>query len=130
MRVVTITGASGGIGRAAAVEFARRGDLVALLAGGELALSGAAAVVEAVGGRTLIMPIDVSDLEQVCCSPRRKSGAGGLSISGEDHAKDRRGPGHRHDFADEVPRLMTRHQCLPRRRWMVADVALMDVCRA
>ena len=39
-RVVVVTGASGGIGRATAVAFAARGDRVALLARGEVGLAG------------------------------------------------------------------------------------------
>ncbi|SNR52706.1 SDR family NAD(P)-dependent oxidoreductase [Actinomadura mexicana] len=41
--VVAVSGASGGIGRAAAVAFARRGVRVALLARGDEGLEGAAA---------------------------------------------------------------------------------------
>jgi NAD(P)-dependent dehydrogenase (short-subunit alcohol dehydrogenase family) len=41
-RVVVVTGASGGIGRATAVAFAARGDRVALLARGESGLQAAA----------------------------------------------------------------------------------------
>jgi NAD(P)-dependent dehydrogenase (short-subunit alcohol dehydrogenase family) len=70
-RVVGITGASAGIGRAAAVEFARRGDHVALLARGERGLAGAAADVEAAGGRALTAPTDVSDPDQVEAAMRR-----------------------------------------------------------
>ena len=37
-RVVVVTGASGGIGRATVAEFARRGDRIALIARGQTGL--------------------------------------------------------------------------------------------
>ena len=60
-RVVVITGASAGVGRATAVAFARRGDVVGLLARGEDGLKAAAAEVEEAGGRPLAVPTDVAD---------------------------------------------------------------------
>lgn len=62
-RVVVVTGASGGIGRASAVAFAKEGDAVALLARGEAGLAGAAEDVEAAGGKALPIPVDVADHE-------------------------------------------------------------------
>jgi len=64
-RVIVVTGASGGVGRAVARAFAQRGDAVALLARGEAGLHGAAADVQATGGRPLVLPIDTSDFEAV-----------------------------------------------------------------
>ena len=64
-RVVVVTGASGGIGRATARAFAARGDRVALLARGEKGLAGAAEDVEAAGGRALPIEVDVADHEAV-----------------------------------------------------------------
>ncbi|NHA70047.1 SDR family oxidoreductase [Phycicoccus flavus] len=64
-RVVAITGASGGIGRASAREFARRGDDVALLARGRAGLEAAAEEVRAAGARALVVPVDVSDPDAV-----------------------------------------------------------------
>jgi NAD(P)-dependent dehydrogenase (short-subunit alcohol dehydrogenase family) len=64
-RVVVVTGASGGIGRATAVAFGRRGEKVALLARGEAGLDGAADDVRAAGGEPLVVPVDVSDAEAV-----------------------------------------------------------------
>ncbi|MEZ4680261.1 MAG: SDR family oxidoreductase [Caldilineaceae bacterium] len=63
--VVVITGASVGVGRATAREFARRGAHIGLLARGEDGLAGARRDVEALGGRALLFPIDVADAEAV-----------------------------------------------------------------
>ncbi|MCA1683002.1 MAG: SDR family oxidoreductase [Actinobacteria bacterium] len=60
-RVVVVTGASAGVGRATAVRFARDGADVALLARGHDGLDGAAKDVEAAGGRALAIPTDVAD---------------------------------------------------------------------
>jgi NAD(P)-dependent dehydrogenase (short-subunit alcohol dehydrogenase family) len=64
-KVVVVTGASGGVGRAVALAFAQRGDSVALLARGEEGLQGAAADVREAGGRPLVLPVDVADAEAV-----------------------------------------------------------------
>ncbi len=64
-RTVVVTGASAGIGRATAREFARKGDRVALLARGQRGLDAAAAEVEAAGGRALIVVVDTSDADAV-----------------------------------------------------------------
>ncbi|MFL5860786.1 MAG: SDR family NAD(P)-dependent oxidoreductase, partial [Solirubrobacteraceae bacterium] len=63
--VVVVTGASGGVGRAVAHAFGKRGAHVALLARGEKGLHDCQREVEALGGRALPIPTDVSDHEQV-----------------------------------------------------------------
>ena len=63
--VVAITGASGGVGRATAREFARKGYKVALLARGKEGLDGARKDVEALGGTALAIETDLSEYEQV-----------------------------------------------------------------
>jgi len=65
MRVVMITGASAGVGRAAAIAFARAGDAVGLIARGRAGLQGAAADVERAGGRALPLQVDVADPDAV-----------------------------------------------------------------
>ncbi|HET7761849.1 MAG TPA: SDR family NAD(P)-dependent oxidoreductase, partial [Phycicoccus sp.] len=64
-RVVAVTGASGGIGRATVREFAKRGDDIALLARGEAGLEAAAEEVRAMGRRALVVPTDVADQDAV-----------------------------------------------------------------
>jgi NAD(P)-dependent dehydrogenase (short-subunit alcohol dehydrogenase family) len=60
-RVVVVTGASGGIGRASARLFARNGDRVALLARGSAGLDAAAQDVRDHGGTALPISVDVAD---------------------------------------------------------------------
>jgi NAD(P)-dependent dehydrogenase (short-subunit alcohol dehydrogenase family) len=62
---VMVTGASAGLGRAIAIEFARHGWHVGLIARGNEGLKGAAADVEAHGGTPLILPADVADPKAV-----------------------------------------------------------------
>ena len=64
-KVVVVTGASGGIGRAAAVAFGSHGAKVALLARGHEGLEGARREIEAHGGAALVLPTDVADAAQV-----------------------------------------------------------------
>ena len=61
-QVVLITGASSGIGRLTAVTFARQGAAVALLARRRAQLEEVAAAIRAAGGRSLVVPTDVTDL--------------------------------------------------------------------
>jgi len=64
-RVVVVTGASAGVGRATALEFARAGARVALLARGREGLEGARREVAAAGAEALIVPTDVAEYGQV-----------------------------------------------------------------
>jgi NAD(P)-dependent dehydrogenase (short-subunit alcohol dehydrogenase family) len=70
-RVVVVTGASAGVGRATAIEFARRGHRVALLARGTRGLEAAARDVKAAGGTALAIPTDVADYDQVEAAAKR-----------------------------------------------------------
>jgi NAD(P)-dependent dehydrogenase (short-subunit alcohol dehydrogenase family) len=64
-RVVVVTGASGGVGRAVAQAFGAKGDAVALLARGQVGLDAAVKDVEAAGGQGLAIPTEVADSSQV-----------------------------------------------------------------
>lgn len=59
--VVVITGASGGVGRAAARRFAAEGAKVGLIARGGQGLEAAAEEVRRAGGEALVLPLDVAD---------------------------------------------------------------------
>lgn len=64
-QVVVITGASSGIGRATALEFARKGATVVVSARREDALRELARECEQTGGRAIAIPCDVTDEEAV-----------------------------------------------------------------
>jgi len=64
-KVVVITGATGGVGRVTAWEFAKQGAKVALLAREPLQLEGTKGEVEALGGEALPIVTDVADANQV-----------------------------------------------------------------
>ncbi len=64
-RVVVITGASAGVGRATARAFAREGASIGLIARGRAGLEGARRDVEALGGRALVLPLDVADANAI-----------------------------------------------------------------
>ena len=64
-KVVVVTGASAGVGRAAAKAFAERGDRVGIVARGAESLEGAARDVAEAGGEPLVVPADVAEAGQV-----------------------------------------------------------------
>ncbi|HYE15187.1 MAG TPA: SDR family NAD(P)-dependent oxidoreductase [Pyrinomonadaceae bacterium] len=70
-KVVLLTGASSGIGRALAVELGRRGARLGLLARRAEELMKTAELVERAGGRALALPADVRDAAQVRAAAER-----------------------------------------------------------
>lgn len=64
-KVVVVTGASGGVGRAVARRLGALGAEVALVARGEAGLAAAAAEVDASGGVAKVFPADMADYAQV-----------------------------------------------------------------
>lgn len=64
-RVIVVTGASAGVGRATARAFGETGCAVALIARGRAGLEAAAREVEEAGGRALAIEADVADPGQV-----------------------------------------------------------------
>src|SRR5688500_7076437 len=70
-RVAVITGASAGIGSAAAIGFAQRGWAVGPVARGADGLEGARRDVQRAGGRALVRVADVADCEAVEAAAER-----------------------------------------------------------
>ena len=64
-RVIVITGASAGVGRATARAFAREGARIGLIARGRDGLDGARRDVKELGGEALVLPVDVADADAV-----------------------------------------------------------------
>jgi NAD(P)-dependent dehydrogenase (short-subunit alcohol dehydrogenase family) len=64
-KVIVITGASAGVGRATARRFAKDGAQIALLARGRDGLEAARNEVEELGGRAIVILVDVADADQV-----------------------------------------------------------------
>jgi short-subunit dehydrogenase len=63
--IVVVTGASAGVGRATIREFAKRGAHIGLLARSAAGLDAAQQEVESLGGRALIIPVDLAHHDQV-----------------------------------------------------------------
>jgi NADP-dependent 3-hydroxy acid dehydrogenase YdfG len=63
--VVVITGASAGLGRAAAREFGRHGAKVGLIARGIDGLEAAKREIESAGGSAMVLPLDVADADAI-----------------------------------------------------------------
>ena len=64
-KVVVVTGATAGVGRAVVTEFARQGAHIGLIARGRDRLEATKREVEELGGKALALPTDVADAQQV-----------------------------------------------------------------
>ena len=73
-KVVVVTGASAGVGRAVVAEFARQGAHIGLMARGQDRLEAAQREVEEEGGKALVLPVDVADAQQVENAAERVEG--------------------------------------------------------
>jgi short-subunit dehydrogenase len=70
-KVVVVTGASAGVGRAVVAEFARQGAHLGLIARGKERLEATRREVEALGGKALVLSADVADAQQVEAAAER-----------------------------------------------------------
>jgi NADP-dependent 3-hydroxy acid dehydrogenase YdfG len=80
-RVIVLTGASGGVGRATARALAAEGASLALIARDPEQLEATAAEVRAHGGRALVLKVDVADAEAVdAAATRAESELGPIDV--------------------------------------------------
>jgi NAD(P)-dependent dehydrogenase (short-subunit alcohol dehydrogenase family) len=80
-RVVVVTGASAGVGRAAVRAFARQGADLGLIARGHDGLEAARNEVESAGGRAVVVPTDVAHADQVEAAAQRiEEGLGPIEV--------------------------------------------------
>lgn len=70
-KVVVVTGATAGVGRAVVKEFARQGAHIGLIARGRERLESTRREVEELGGKALELPTDVADAQQVEAAAER-----------------------------------------------------------
>ena len=70
-KIILITGASSGIGKACAINLAEHGAQVILQARGEEALREVANTIESNGGKASVYPVDLSDFNQINSSAER-----------------------------------------------------------
>lgn len=77
-KVVVITGASAGVGRAAAREFGKHKAKVALLARGLEGLKAAAGEIEAMGGEAFPIQVDLADAAQIENAAQQIEGKWGI----------------------------------------------------
>jgi NAD(P)-dependent dehydrogenase (short-subunit alcohol dehydrogenase family) len=70
-KVVVVTGASAGVGRAVVAEFARQGAQIGLIARGRERLDATKREVEELGGKALVLAADVADAQQVEAAAER-----------------------------------------------------------
>jgi NAD(P)-dependent dehydrogenase (short-subunit alcohol dehydrogenase family) len=71
---VVITGASAGVGRATVRRFAKEGARIGLIARGKEGLEATAREVALLGGKGLVMPLDVADQPAVEAAAERVEG--------------------------------------------------------
>lgn len=69
--VVVVTGGSAGLGRAIVERFARDGAAIGLIARGKERLEQARECVERLGGRAIVLPLDVADADAVEAAAER-----------------------------------------------------------
>jgi NAD(P)-dependent dehydrogenase (short-subunit alcohol dehydrogenase family) len=80
-RVAVVTGASAGVGRAAALGLARKGFDLGLIARARDGLADVARTIERRGGRALVLPCDVADPEAVgAAADRAAEVLGGIDV--------------------------------------------------